>query len=232
MSDAHIKKIFIANRGEIACSVIKTARKMGFVALSVSSLALTSCATQGSVPQLASSSQIEKMADASWMNTTTKLGVSVDVAATERLQTIAQKMIIASTLSNEEWEIKLFDSSASNVFALPGNRIGGFGIDKMSDDRVASLAAFGIASIELKHAEQMASRAKVGRMFVGAGKVASWPRLNEKPEDKKRREQYESLSKMQLPPTPKMQEEAKVRATEMVISGGFVPDFPEPTFPF
>ena len=193
------------------------------IALTVTVLIMTACATNDGIPQVASSSKIEKTAEQSWTDITTKMGLSDDAAAKARFDDITRKVIAASDLSDENWDIKLFDKQSSNVFSLPGYRIGGHGIDKLSDDRIASMSAFGVASLELKHAEQMASRAKLGRFLVGASK----PLLvgGETPEAKDRRQRNEALLKLQQPPTPVMRRAATARAEEIVNKAGFSPDF-------
>ena len=125
------------------------------ITLTAATLFLTACATNDGIPQLISSSKIETMAAQSWAEFTSKTRLSNDEVSTARFYEITRKMIAASDLSDESWDIRLFDKPSPNVFSLPGYRIGGHGIDKLSDDRIASMAAYVIASLELKHSEQM-----------------------------------------------------------------------------
>jgi len=186
---------------------------------------LTSCATADSngVPSIVSKRTIETMAAQSWADLTSKMELSNDEVATARFYEITRKTISASDLSDEDWDIRLFDKQSPNIFSLPGYRIGGHGIDKLSDDRIASMAAFVIASLELKHNEQMVSGAMMGRLLGGASK----PLLvgGETPEAKKRRLRNEALLKTLALPTPEMRKVATVRAEEIVNNAGFSPDF-------
>ena len=179
---------------------------------------LTSCATtqSGNVPNLVSKNQVEQMAEVSWHDTITRIGLSENIATKTRFESVANKVISASSLSEEDWDVKLLAGQNPLIFSLPGNRLAGRGIETMSDDRIASMAAFGIASLELRHAQQMASRQVLGKTLLsttsllGAGKNSTRDKL---------------LLSRPAPPTVEMRKEATERAEEIIITAGFTPDF-------
>jgi len=193
------------------------------ITLTVTTLGLISCATNDGIPQFISSSKIETMAAQSWADLTSRVELSNDEVATTRFYELTRKMIAASDLSDENCDIRLFDKPSPNVFSLPGYRIGGHGIDKLSDDRIASMVAYVIASLELKHSEQMVSGAMLRSLLGDASK----PLLvgGETPEVKKRRLRNEALLRTLALPTPEMRRVATVRAEEIVNNAGFSPDF-------
>jgi len=150
------------------------------------------------------------MAETAWADLKSKTELSSDAAATNRFNSIAKTVIAASDLSDEVWDVKLFDTTGSNV---PGNRLGGYGIDDVSDDQLASMVGFGVASQELEHVRQMVSRHMAGSLLY---------KLNASDEDKHLR----NLSSLgPLPPTADMRREATDRAREIVQKAGFKADF-------
>ena len=100
----------------------------------LSVILLASCATSnsGGVPKLGSKDKIEKMADTQWQEMIAKMGLSENMTEKARFKSVANKVIAASFLSNEDWDVELFEGQNPLVFALPGNRLGGRGIETMS----------------------------------------------------------------------------------------------------
>lgn len=199
-----IKKILIANSGEIACSVIKTAR--GFVLLG--SLVLASCATPTDGPNLISTANVEKMGANAWSEMILKRGVSRDVAQTVRFKNMADKVIAASKLSGETWEIQLLQGT-EGVFSLPGYRLGAgdLPLGKLNDTELASDIAFAVAARELKFSEMKISYAMMRQILGGVkprNAIGNTHKLDTKD------------VAYSLPPSRKMQQQASVRADEII----------------
>ena len=212
-----IKKILIANRGEIACRVIKTARKIGVAGLAAFTIAGCATSSSGGVPSLISSSKVESMSDTAWNDLTQSVGLSSNQGVSNRFETIASQVIGVSDLADENWDIKLLNGR-TGIFSMPGNRLGASEghIVTLSDDRLASMTAYAIASRELKHTETMISRQMWGSL---TNDVFSLGSLGGKLDPKT------AAIKSPLPPTVEMREKATARAEELVALSGFQVDF-------
>lgn len=181
---------------------------------------MVACATNDGVPQLVSSSAIQEQSEVTWNSLLESRELSASVDLTQRFERVSSQLIAESNLANEMWDIKLFKDSPS-VFVLPGHQLGASetAIMAMSDDRLASMIAFGIASVELRHSEQMISRHAAASLIPVFGNS----------EKAKLLKQAQSIGP--LPPTPAMRREATQRAEDIVTKAGFTPDFLVSTSP-
>ena len=184
---------------------------------------LAGCASpnSGGIPNLVSKSNLEQMANVSWQDAISRMGLSEDIAAKARFETIANKVIAASYLSDEDWDIKLLKGDNPFIFSLPGNRLGARAIEQMSDDRIASMTAFGIASLELNHAQQRVSRQVLGNALLSTGSLLGGGKATER----QRKLSKLGVNQPPLPPTVEMRKAATQRAEEIIIKAGFTPDF-------
>jgi len=176
-------------------------------------LLVSSCTTVDGKPEIVSFSSVDKQHSSIWEEINSQSDLSRDNEATERFNLIAQSVIEASSLSSDNWDIRLFDKSGSAVFVLPENRLGGYGIDNVSDDRLASTLAFDVASLELEKTREIHTGQSQGSK--DSVKTSQTQRLTE----------ALGLDPDLLPPTADMRREATIRAEEIIERAGFKPDF-------
>lgn len=110
---------------------------------------------------LVSDSQMVDLAAESWDEVQTTMPVSKDQFLNRRALSIANRILRANGEDPDEWDIRVFEDTALNAFALPGGKIGvtsemmGF---CQTNDQLAVVIAHEIAHVKLRHASERLSQ--------------------------------------------------------------------------
>ncbi len=110
---------------------------------------------------LVSDAQLAQLASAAWIDVKSKVPVSGDVRAQERLLEIGRRVVEASDLSSLDWEFVLFDSPEINAFVLPGGKVGFFrGLFELAggDDEIAAVMGHEVGHVVARHAAERVSQ--------------------------------------------------------------------------
>lgn len=154
-------------------------------ALSVAGTSLSGCSTNpetgASQLLLIGSSQLNRMAAASWADAKSTQPVSRDPRYNSRLQTIGDRVSRGANKHNEQWEYAVFDEDTRNAFVLPGNRVGfykGMMDFADNDDQIAAVMGHEVGHVTGRHAQERVSQQMAGQIGLTTAAVLANGRLN------------------------------------------------------
>ncbi len=105
-------------------------------------------------------SQMSVMGGQAWEQILQKYPRSTNAADIKFVNDVAKRVIAASPMAKEKWDVVLFDSKQVNAFALPGGHIGVFsGLLPVAQDEagLATVLAHETGHVLAKHGDERAS---------------------------------------------------------------------------
>ncbi|MBI3557937.1 MAG: M48 family metallopeptidase [Deltaproteobacteria bacterium] len=110
---------------------------------------------------LVSDSQMSEMGTQAWQQVLAKYPKSTCSADIKLVNDVARRIIDASPMARDKWEVVLFDSKDVNAFALPGGHIGVFsGLLAVAQNEagLATVLAHETGHVLAKHGDERASQ--------------------------------------------------------------------------
>ena len=148
------------------------------VCLTITCLACATSPTGRHELNLVSDAQMKELGAQAWTQVCAKYPRSTNTADIKFVDQIAARVIAASPLAKEKWDVELFESKDANAFALPGGHIGVFsGILPIAQDAagLATVLAHETGHVIANHSRERASNelAAQGVLTVASGVLGS-----------------------------------------------------------
>jgi len=141
-------------------------------------IAVAGCSTNPATGQsqfiLVDEAQLAQAAAASWTQLKREERISNDAALNDRARRISNNIVRAAGLTDQTWEVVVFDSDDKNAFVVPGGRIGVYrGMMEFvdNDDQLAAVLGHEVGHVVGRHAAERYSQqvgVAAGASLLGA----------------------------------------------------------------